>query len=122
MGTLRTGKIVEILQHLKDANTMQRKLLPVKHFENVLFHSLSPYDYQLHLNKSKPRIVCPDGKVIDLRRRGNVFVLDTWFRRPGNHPPSFSAEQHVGGPIGHRQSPPILKYYSNTMESKGILE
>jgi len=31
---------------------MQKKLLPVKHFENVLFHSLSPYDYQLHLNKS----------------------------------------------------------------------
>ena len=52
MGTLRTGKIVEILQHLKEANNMQKKLLPVKHFENVLFHSLSPYDYQLHLNKS----------------------------------------------------------------------
>ena len=52
MGTLRTGKIVEILQHLKEANNMQKKLLPVKHFENVLFHSLSPYDFQLHLNKS----------------------------------------------------------------------
>ena len=36
---------------MKDANNMQKKLLPVKHFENVLFHSLSPYDYQLHLNK-----------------------------------------------------------------------
>ena len=31
---------------------MLPKLLPVKHFENVLFHSLSPYDFQLRLDKS----------------------------------------------------------------------
>ena len=31
---------------------MNPRMLPVKHFENVLFHSLSPYDYQLRLKKS----------------------------------------------------------------------
>lgn len=31
---------------------MQPKLLPVKHFESVLFHSMSPYDFELRLNKA----------------------------------------------------------------------
>jgi len=36
---------------MKIKNQMQTKLLPFKHFENVLFHSLSPYDFQLILNR-----------------------------------------------------------------------
>jgi hypothetical protein len=51
MRSLRTNKIVEIFHHLKDENQMHPKLLPVKHFENVLFHSLSPYDFQLRVER-----------------------------------------------------------------------
>ena len=30
---------------------MHPKLLPMKHFENVLFHSISPYDFQLLIKR-----------------------------------------------------------------------
>mmetsp|Transcript_36757 Transcript_36757/g.44965 ORF Transcript_36757/g.44965 Transcript_36757/m.44965 type:complete len:142 (+) Transcript_36757:34-459(+) len=49
---MRNQKLYEMLLKLKESNYMQPKLLPVKHFENVLFHSLSPYDFELRLDKS----------------------------------------------------------------------
>lgn len=30
---------------------MNQRMLPVKHFENALFHSLSPYDFTLRLKR-----------------------------------------------------------------------
>ena len=48
---LRRARLLDILQHIQESNHMLPKLLPMKHFENVLFHSLSPYDFQLQLRK-----------------------------------------------------------------------
>ena len=50
--TLRP-KSAEILMHLKDCNSMMPKLLPIKHFENTLFHSLNSYDLQIRVKKAK---------------------------------------------------------------------
>ena len=36
---------------MNESNKMQPKLLPLKHFESVQFHSLSPFDFRLRLNK-----------------------------------------------------------------------
>ena len=48
---LQATKLVEIFDNMKAKNQMQTKLLPFKHFENILFHSLSPYDFTLILNR-----------------------------------------------------------------------
>ena len=51
MGQYRSKYLQDILVKFKAENFMQTKMLPVKHFENLLFHSLRPYDYQLKLDK-----------------------------------------------------------------------
>jgi len=49
---LRNQKILAVLSKFKETNNLQPKLLPVKHFESGMFHSLSPYDFQLNINKN----------------------------------------------------------------------
>ena len=49
---LRNQKILAVLTKFKETNNLQPKLLPVKHFESGMFHSLSPYDFQLNINKN----------------------------------------------------------------------
>jgi len=39
------------LQKLRDENGVQPGLLPMRHFESALFHSLSPYDAVLRLKR-----------------------------------------------------------------------
>lgn len=36
---------------MKETNHVQPKLLAMKHFEAAMFHSLSPYDFELKLNR-----------------------------------------------------------------------
>ena len=48
---LRQHKLTDIFKHMKETNNVQPKLLAMKHFEAAMFHSLSPYDFQLKLKK-----------------------------------------------------------------------
>lgn len=51
INNLRGAKIQDIFVHLREKNQMNPAMLPVKHFENAMFHSLSPYDFTLRLKK-----------------------------------------------------------------------
>ena len=42
---------------------------------------LSETGHTMILNKDNPRIECPNGEVIELRRQNKVFILDLWVRR-----------------------------------------
>ena len=37
---------------------------------------------KVHLEDKNPRVVLAKGKVVPLRRAGNVFLVDSWVRGP----------------------------------------
>ena len=47
----------------------------------VSVDKLSETDHNVVLNKNDPRIECPNGEVIKLRRQNKVFILDLWIRK-----------------------------------------
>ena len=38
-------------------------------------------EHEVILSKKRPRIICPDGEVIPVRREKGVFVLNMWVKR-----------------------------------------
>ena len=48
---MRGNHLYPMLQKFQRENYMQPTLIHVKHFENLLIHSLSPYDIELRLDK-----------------------------------------------------------------------
>ena len=47
----------------------------------VSVDKLSETDHNVVLNKNDPRIECPNGEVIKLRRQNKVYILDLWIRK-----------------------------------------
>ena len=42
---------------------------------------LSESGHTVILNKENPRIKCPNGEIIKLRKRNKMFVMDLWIKR-----------------------------------------
>ena len=42
---------------------------------------LSETGHTMILNKENPRIICPNGEIIKLRKNNKMFILDMWIKR-----------------------------------------
>ena len=42
---------------------------------------LAETGHEVILSKKNPRIICPDGEVINLRRQQGIFVLDLFVKK-----------------------------------------
>ena len=47
----------------------------------VSVDKLSETGHTVILNKKNPRIECPNGEVIQIKRQNKVFIMDLWVRR-----------------------------------------
>ena len=48
----------------------------------VSVDALNETGHEVILSRTNPRILCPNGETIALRRKGKVFILDMWIKDP----------------------------------------
>ena len=46
---------------------------------------LAETGHEVILSKKGPRIICPDGEIIPLKRKKGIFVLNMWIKRAGDN-------------------------------------